>query len=159
MTSIVLLFALGIVLLAFEVVVPGGVLGVLGGLAMLGGCALAFYEYGASGGGIAISVALVCLALALYFEFRVLPKTRYGKKLFLHQSVEGTSQPVPADPELVVGKLAEAVTMLAPSGYVSIDGRRYEAFSRSGLIPKGVTVRVVAVDNFHLIVAQIPSPS
>ena len=37
MSGIVLLFALGIVLLTLEVVVPGGVLGVLGGLAMLGG--------------------------------------------------------------------------------------------------------------------------
>ena len=154
MTAIVLLFGLGIVLLTFEVVVPGGVLGVIGGLAMLGGCALAFYEYGAGGGAIAVVVALVCLALGLFIEFRVLPGTRYGKKLFLHQSVGATSQPPPADASTVVGKLAEAVTMMAPSGYVTIDGLRYDAFSQSGLIAKGATVRVVAVDNFHLIVAK-----
>lgn len=154
MTAIVLLFGLGIVLLTFEVVVPGGVLGVLGGLAMLGGCALAFFEYGIGGGAIAVVVALVCLALGLFIEFRVLPRTRYGKKLFLNQSVEATSQPLPADATMVVGKLAEAVTTMAPSGYVSIDGRRYDAFSRSGLIPKGATVRVIAVENFHLIVAK-----
>ena len=154
MTAIILLFGLGIVLLTFEVVVPGGVLGVLGGLAMLGGCALAFYEYGAAGGGIAVVVALTCLTLGLFIEFRVLPKTRFGKKLFLNQSVGATSQPPPADSAMVVGKLAEAVTMMAPTGYVAVDGRRYEAFSRSGLIPKGATVRVIAVDNFHLIVAK-----
>lgn len=152
MTAIVLLFGLGIVLLTLEVAVPGGVLGVLGGLAMLGGCALAFYEFGASGGGVAVVVAVICLVVGLYVEFRVLPKTRYGKKLFLNQTVSATSQPLPADAAAVVGKLAEAVTMMAPSGYVSIDGRRYEAFSQSGLIAKGATVRVVAVDNFHLIV-------
>ena len=152
MTAIILLFGLGIVLLTFEVVVPGGVLGVLGGLAMLGGCALAFYEYGVAGGGIAVVVALTVLALGLFIEFRVLPKTRFGKKL--NQSVGATSQPLPADSAMVVGKLAETVTMMAPSGYVAIDGHRYEAFSRSGLIPKGATVRVVAVDNFHLIVAK-----
>lgn len=154
MTPIVLLFALGIILLTFEVVVPGGVLGVLGGLAMLGGCALAFFEYGAGGGGIAVVVALTCLALGLYIEFRILPKTHYGRKLFLNQSVEATSQPLPAESAVVVGKLAEALTMMAPSGYITIDGRRYEAFSQSGLIAKGATVRVVGVDNFHLIVAK-----
>ncbi|HTO05305.1 MAG TPA: NfeD family protein [Opitutus sp.] len=154
MTAIVLLFGLGIVLLTFEVVVPGGVLGVLGGLAMLGGCALAFYEYGAGGGGIAVGVALACLALGLFIEFRVLPRTRYGRKLFLNQAVDATSQPLPADATIVVGKFAEAVTVMAPSGYVTIDGRRYDAFSQSGLIAKGATVRVVAVDNFHLIVAK-----
>ena len=153
MTAIVLLFGLGIVLLAFEVVVPGGVLGVIGGLAMLGGCALAFFEYGAGGGALAVVVALVCLALGLFIEFRVLPRTRYGKKLVLNQSVGATSQPLPADAS-VVGKLGEAVTMMTPSGYVTIDGRHYDAFSQSGLIPKGAPVRVVAVDNFHLIVAK-----
>ena len=101
MSGIVLLFALGIVLLTLEVVVPGGVLGVLGGLAMLGGCALAFLEFGPSGGGIAILTALGCLGLGLFIEFRVLPKTRYGKKFFLNQSVDAMSQPLPADPALV----------------------------------------------------------
>ena len=154
MSGIVLLFALGILLLTFEVVVPGGVLGVLGGLAMLAGCALAFFEFGATGGGIAVVVAVACLSLGLFIEFRVLPKTRYGKKFFLHQSVDALSQPKPADEKVIVGKTGEAVTMLAPSGYVSIEGRRYEAFSQSGLIAKGTLVRVVGVDNFHLIVAQ-----
>ena len=154
MSGIVLLFALGIVLLTLEVVVPGGVLGVLGGLAMLGGCALAFLEFGPSGGGIAIVTALGFLGLGLFIEFRVLPKTRYGKKFFLNQSVDAMSQPLPADPAVVVGKIGEAVTTMAPSGYVSIEGRRYEAFSQSGLIARGAAVRVVGVDNFHLIVAQ-----
>jgi membrane-bound ClpP family serine protease len=158
MTGILLLFGLGIVLLTLEVAVPGGVLGVLGGLAMLGGCGLAFYEFGVGGGGVAVVVALFCLAVGLYVEFRVLPKTRYGKKLFLNQTVSATSQPLPADAAAVVGQVAEAVTMMAPSGYVTIDGRRYEAFSQSGLIAKGATVRVVAVDNFHLIVVKSKHP-
>jgi membrane-bound ClpP family serine protease len=154
MSGIVLLFALGIVLLTLEVVVPGGVLGVLGGLAMLGGCALAFFEFGASGGGIAVVVALACLAFGLFIEFRVLPRTRYGKKFFLHQSIGAASQPLPAEPASVIGKTGEAITVMAPSGYVSIEGRRYEAFCQSGLVAKGTSVRVVGVDNFHLIVAQ-----
>lgn len=158
MTAIVLLFSLGIVLLTLEVVVPGGVLGVIGGIAMLGGCAIAFYEYGVDGGVLAVLVALGCLAVGLYVEFRILPKTRYGKKLFLNQAVDAKSQPLPAEASAVVGKLAEAVTMMAPSGYISLDGRRYEAFSQSGLIAKGATVRVVAVDNFRLIVAQTQLP-
>lgn len=153
MTTIVLLFALGIVLLTLEVVVPGGVLGVIGGLLMLGGCALAFNEFGTQGGGLATAVALGCLAVGLYVEFRVLPKTRFGKKLFLSRSVSAQSQPVPAD-ATVIGKTAEALTTMAPTGYVAIEGRRYEAASQSGLIAKGATVRVVAVNNFHLIVTQ-----
>jgi len=155
MTTIGLLFAFGAVLIALEVFVPGGVLGVIGGLAMVAGCLFAFYDYGASGGGLATAAALSILGLALYAELVLLPKTRLGKKLFLSQAVEGISQPAPADAAQVVGKTVESVTLLAPSGYVLFEGRRYEARSQSGLVPKGTTVRVVGVDNFHLIVSKL----
>ena len=37
MSSIVLLFVIGLILLGFEVFVPGAILGIFGGLALLGG--------------------------------------------------------------------------------------------------------------------------
>jgi membrane-bound ClpP family serine protease len=33
-----------------------------------------------------------------------------------------------------------------------IEGRRYDAFSQSGHVAKGTTLKVVAVDNFRLTV-------
>jgi membrane-bound ClpP family serine protease len=154
MTTVVLLFSLGIVLLVLEVVLPGGIVGVIGGFAMLGGCAVAFSRFGVQGGGVATVVALAGLGLALYIEFSLLPKTRFGKKLFLHQTVDAKSQPSPADAAQIVGQAGETLTTLAPTGYVLVDGRRYEARSEAGLIVKGAAVRVVGVDSFHLIVAQ-----
>lgn len=154
MNAVVILLAVGIVLLLLEVIVPGGVLGVIGGLAMLGGCALAFHRFGAQGGSVATGLALAGLAVSLYIEFALLPKTRFGKKMFLHQAVDATSQPPPADPKQIEGKVGEALTTLAPSGYVQLDGRRYEARSQGGLIAKGASVRVVGVDSFHLVVTQ-----
>lgn len=154
MTTVILLLALGIVLLVLEVIVPGGVLGVLGGLAMLAGCALAFYDFGLKGGSIATLAALVSLGLAVYVEFAVLPKTGVGKRLFLQRSVDGSSQPLPANATLAMGQEVETLTVLAPSGYVLFGGHRCEARSQSGLIPKGAKVRVVGMDNFSLIVSQ-----
>lgn len=155
MTTIVLLLALGIVLLALEVFLPGGIVGAIGGLLMLGGCVLAFSRFGASGGSLATAVAVAALVAALYVEFAWLPKTRWGGKLFLRQAVDATSQPLPADPAQVVGKVGETLTTLAPSGYVLLEGRRYEVRSQSGLVAKGAAVRVIGVDSFHLIVSQI----
>ena len=154
MTTVVLLLALGVVLLVLEVVVPGGVLGVLGGLAMLGGCAVAFHHFGAAGGGLTALIALGTLGFALYVEFFLLPRTRIGRRFFLQQASDGRSQPPKAD-ATIVGRTADTVTTLAPTGYVMLDGRRYEARSQSGLIARGATVRVVGVDSFHLIVSQL----
>ena len=157
MNAILLLFLLGVVLLAFEVITPGAILGILGTLAMIGGCALSFYRYGESGGWIAVGAALLLIGAAFYLEFVVLPKTRAGKKMFLHRSIDETSQNPIADRAAVVGKACEAITALAPTGYVILDGQRYEAWSQEGFVAKGAALRVTGLDNFRLIVTSNPS--
>jgi membrane-bound serine protease (ClpP class) len=154
MSLIVALFVIGAALLAVEVFVPGGILGVLAGIALLAGVVLAFVEHGSTGGWSAFAAALAITFLTLWFEFVILPKTPWGRKLFLNASVKGASQPPLAERDAVVGQAGVADTTLAPSGYVVVAGKRYEAFSRSGLITKGEALRVVELDNFRLIVQK-----
>jgi membrane-bound ClpP family serine protease len=153
MNAIALLFFVGVMLLAAEIFVPGGVLGIFGGLAMAAGCGVAFAKMGAFGGTVASVVALAMLGLTLYVELVWLPKTRLGKAMIVQSSVDGKSQPPIASPE-IVGKTAEAETSLVPSGYVLVEGRRYEAFSPAGHVAKGTQLRVAGLDNFRLIVTK-----
>lgn len=154
MNAILILFLFGIVLLFCEVFMPGAILGTIGGIAMLAGCILAFQTYGAVGGSLATFAALALLGLTLLFEFVVIPRTRLGKKLFV-QSTSGTAtQPPVAESASIVGQTGEAATTLAPTGYVLIEGKRYEAFSRDGHLPKGAPIRVAGLDNFRLIVTK-----
>lgn len=154
MNLIILLFLVGLIFLGFEVFVPGAILGILGTLSLLGGVVVAFMEYGPTGGWTAFGVAAAAVGGLLFLEFRVLPRTRVGKRLFLESAVTGTSQPAVAEAADVVGRTGQTLTPLSPSGYVDIDGRRYEAFSRTGFVPRGAPVRVVSVDTFRLIVSK-----
>lgn len=156
MNAVVLLFLTGILLLAFEVFTPGGVLGVLGGIAMAAGCGVAFYRFGPATGALATAGAVIVLGLMVWVELWVLPRTRFGRKLFQDHAIGATSQPALAETS-VIGKSGEAVTTLAPSGYVLLEGRRFEAYSQSGYTAKGAVVRVVGLDNFRLIVTQSTS--
>jgi membrane-bound ClpP family serine protease len=153
MTLIILLFSVGIVLLAVEVIVPGAILGSIGGLMMFGGCVLSFMEYGTGGGLIAVTVALALTFLTLFIEFRVLPRTAVGKRAFLKSEVTGVSSAFGEEARDLIGKSAEALTMLSPSGYIRIDGKRYEAFCQSGQVPAGSPLEVIGADNFRLIVS------
>ena len=153
MNTILLLFGIGLVLLAADVFVPGGILGIFAGLALLGAVIMAFVDLGPSAGWITLAAAMATVALLLYIELGVLPKTRLGRRLFLDAAVNGTSQASPAQAD-VVGKPAQALTTLAPTGYVIVEGRRYEAFSQSGLVAKGTALRVVGLDNFRLVVTK-----
>ena len=154
MTAIIILFLAGILLLAIEVFVPGMIVGIIGGLSILAGVVTAFNLYGSGGGMIALLCGGALLGLTLYLEFVVLPKTKLAKALSMQTTVEGTSQPAVADLSTVLNQQGETITPLSPSGYINVQGRRYEAFSQSGYLAKGVTVRVTGLDNFRLIVTH-----
>jgi len=153
MSVILLLFGIGVLLLALEVVVPGMILGLIGGVCMLLGVILSFERYGLSGGALASAAGLGVGAIALYLEFVFLPRSRLARMFSMAATVTGKSQPAVAD-RSVVGKRAVALTALAPSGMIECEGRRYEAFARSGLVPAGSEVDVIDLDNFRLIVVQ-----
>ena len=154
MNAIALLFALGLVFMFFEVFTPGPVFGILGGMTLMGGVAVAGVKFGLSGGLLAAVTALAAVCATLYAELVWLPKTRFAQK-FSVRSTSGTTisqQHVEAD--AVVGKAAESLTTLAPSGYVSVEGRRFEAFCQSGHAARGTHLRVTGLDNFRLIVSK-----
>jgi membrane-bound serine protease (ClpP class) len=159
MNAVIILFIIGILLVAVEVLVPGGLLGILGGSALLAGVVTAFVRFGATGGMIATLIALVIGAITLYLEFVYLPKTRLAKALSMSGTVSGRSQPEIADRDAIIGREVVAVTTLAPSGYVEVDGRRYEASCQSGLANVGARLRVVDVETFRLVVTQIKQSS
>lgn len=159
MTTVLIFFLSGMLLVAVEVVVPGAVLGILGGLCLLAGTIAAFLEFGPAGGAVACAVAFLIGAVTLYLEFVLLPKTRLARMFSMTDTVSGTSQPPVAEPAAVLGGEGVALTVLAPSGYVELAGRRYEAFCRSGHVNVGARVRVVEVDNFRIIVTQIKESS
>ena len=158
MSLIILLFAIGLILLAAEVIVPGGILGGIAALMMLGGCAVAYSRFGPSGGALALVTALLLIALTLFLEFRVLPKTRIGRRAFLDSEISATSAALGPEAQQLIGAQAEAITLLSPSGYIRVNGKRYEGFSQSGQISPGATLQVVGADNFRLIVTPTPTP-
>ncbi|HVU16059.1 MAG TPA: NfeD family protein [Candidatus Didemnitutus sp.] len=153
MNLVFILFVLGVLLLAGEVFVPGAVLGILGGAAMLIGCVISFRVFGATGGAVATLTASACLGLLLWIELVWLPRSRFGKRLVVQSASDGKAQP-PIASEAVVGRTAEAETTLAPSGYVLVDGRRYEAYCEAGHAAKGSLLRVTGLDNFRLLVTK-----
>jgi membrane-bound serine protease (ClpP class) len=121
---------------------------------MLAGCVTAYMRYGTGGGTVALVSALLLALLALYIEFRVLPKTAIGRRVFLTSEIKSSSSPLGEEARDLIGKSATSLTMLSPSGYVSVDGKRYEAFCQTGQVPAGTLLDVISADNFRIIVSE-----
>ena len=153
MTAIVLLFVTGALLLTAEVFLPGAIAGIIGGCALLLGSVLAFTEFGPGIGSLATAAAVLLVGLMLYVEVVWLPRSRLGRGLVVEATIDAQSQPPPASAD-VIGRPAIALTTLAPSGFIEVGGKRYEAFCRSGLVARGTELKVVGVDNFRLIVSD-----
>jgi membrane-bound ClpP family serine protease len=154
MIWVILLFVIGILLVSAEILVPGGILGLSGGLMIFIGIVLAFVTFGPLGGFLALAVGLLLATIAFYVEFKILPRTKLGRRAFLTSQITGESRAVGEEARDLIGKSAEALTMLSPSGYVRIDGRRYEAFCQTGQAPAGAALEVIGADNFRLIVTH-----
>jgi len=155
-TLIIILFAIGIFLLAAEVMIPGGILGVAGGVLLFAGCVLSFVILGTTEGIIAIGVTLLAAIIVFYIQFKVLPNTRAGKRFFLEKQISGTSTSLGDEARDLIGKTATSVTVLSPSGYVTVDGKRLEAYSQSGHIAPGTELIVTEANHFQIIVRTKP---
>lgn len=153
MSIIIALIIAGIIFISLEVFVPGGILGLLGTIAIITACVLTYNAYDIAG---AIGVGLISIILAgiiIVIEFKYLPKTEYGKRLFLTSFVKGKgNEDVGSDS--LIGKQARAVTRLLPTGTIEVGKDQYEAFSQDGHINKGESLIVVARDAFRIIVKK-----
>ncbi len=154
MTVIVLLFIGGVVLIGSEVFLLGGIIGAIGGAMMVGGISISYTNYGALGAFISTVIAIALVVVALFFEFKVLPKTAIGKRLFMSASIQSATKYSNAEDD-VIGKTCHTITALAPTGFVLLDGKKLEAASKSGFIEKNEEVRITAKDNFRIIVSKI----
>ena len=154
MTAIITLVAVALLLFFFEIFVPGGILGVLGLIVTIAACTLAYQEYELFGALLTFLIIMVGAVVIFLIMMKVLPKSRFTRGLFLSARHTATSN-VPLADEGIVGQKGEALTEMAPSGMILVNGRKLEAASQSGLLEKGTPIEVVAQDSFRLLVRKV----
>lgn len=164
-----LLFSIGVLLLLVEIfVIPGfGITGIAG-LAFIGaGLYLAFVPFVVPKAPwdfalffrtmTIMTVALLASITGFLILVHFLPELPGMKRLVLTTSLNsgaGTSVPVAAGRHDLIGKTGEAVTDLRPVGKARIDGQLMDVVAETGLLRKGSSVEVVAVDGNRYMVKE-----
>lgn len=154
MDTIIGLLVAAFILVFFEVILPGGILGVIAALCVILASWFAGAEYGAGIGVLTFAGSVVAIAILVFIEFKLLARTSLGSAFFLKSSVTGHSNIAPAE-AAIIGREGIALTRLNPTGKVTIDGQSYEAHSQDGYIEANQTIQVVAQDNFKLIIKKL----
>ena len=154
MLTILLLLCAAALLLCLEAVLPGGILGSIGGLFLLVAIVFAYQDHGWLYAGLIALGGIALTTAVFYVQLHVLPRTRFGKNIQLQTRSEGHSVDKLSALDLT-GKTGRVLTRMAPSGMVQIGEQSYEARSESGLLETGETVEVTGTSSNRLTVRKV----
>ncbi len=151
MQIFILLLTAGLFLLAAEIFLPGGVLGILGGMALLGAVVAGFAAFGPAIGAYIALAILIGGSAGIFLWIKLFPRTRVGRALTL-QHTESEYKASDADTRNLAGQSGKAVTDLRPAGIARIGNRKYDVVSEGPLIGRGSAVQVLKVDGNRIVV-------
>ncbi|MDH6341974.1 membrane-bound serine protease (ClpP class) [Parabacteroides sp. PFB2-12] len=163
----ILLFIIGLILIAVEVfVIPGfGVTGIAGIISVIAGLTMSlldnfYFDFervtSADSGRAALTVLMgitFAFVAMLWLSSRIGHKNSLFRRVALHTDLEESVSSLALDN--MIGKEGVAATVLRPAGKVEIDGEHYDGVSELGFIEKGTPVRVVRFENAQVYVVSI----
>jgi membrane-bound serine protease (ClpP class) len=165
----VLLFALGVGLLAVEIfVTPGfGVVGATGIMAIIGSLVLALtalpvdvsFQTGVLTSSILRVLLSMAIVLILFFTaFAILPRTKMRNVLILDAAIKGTSsggrEGAAISEVIASGESGVAESFLRPAGIARFGSRRIDVMSEGDFIDRGEKVIIVRVEGNRVIVRK-----
>ena len=152
----IILVAAGLFLVGAEIFVPGGILGVMGGAALLLAVILGFPVFGPFWGMISAVSIIVLVGVVMLLWIKIFPRTSLGKKMTVSTDLRDSKATEDGLQELL-GRTGEAISELRPSGFALIDGRRTDVVSEGQMISKGEKVKVIKVEGNRVVVARTAS--
>jgi membrane-bound ClpP family serine protease len=135
-----LLLLIGLILIFLEFFLPGAILGTLGTLAVISSIAI----YASLSTSILATLLFILGAIAavtVLFRFALWRIQNNQEGLYARDDQEGYIAST-FDKE-AIGKIAEVYTDLKPGGYILIEGKKHQAQSMDGYVPKGRKVKVI----------------
>ncbi len=157
MISLIILYAVGILLLVAEIFLPSHALLSVVGLGFLGWAVYQTFQLSEAGGYVAIVLLAFILPTLMIVAVRNWHRTPFGRRISPPNPVL-TVEDAGARPDLLepfVGQIGTTLTPLRPVGECQFGTQKVECVSESEMIERGVTVQAVAVVNMSLAVRRV----
>jgi len=166
----IVIYALGVVLVLLEVLIPSFGLLTAGAVACFVISVWSIYDPAHPGYAWAMGiVAPIFTILVLYFGLKYIPRTSWGSGLVLRQPEGEEQRPTATEvstltPEggtveeqfkNLVGKTGVAQSDLRPAGVALVEGRRVDVVAEGAMIDAGSRIKVVAVQGNRVVVRKV----
>lgn len=150
----VALFVLGLVFLFLEIFVPGGIIGVLGVVAVIASLVMAAGSVTTV--AISIGIAFVVTVVGSFFFLKYFGYRGPLRKLILFDSTSTEKGYISNDQRAdLTGRIAEAITPLRPSGTADLDGEYLDVVTEGSFIQKGKMLKIVKVQGSRIVVREV----
>lgn len=148
---IIIVILFGLILVTLEIVaLPGGVVGICGGILTVVAIWQTYANYGTTAGNIALlgSIA-VCVVLLVVFM-----KTKTWRRVSLTDEI--TSKTNTADDGIIrVGDRGVTLSRLAPAGKALIEGQTVEVHTISEFLDPDTPVEVIEIEGYKMVVRAV----
>ena len=145
------LLGTGVLLLSLEIFVPGGVLGIIGGLMIMSTIFMSLFIFEKYGVLIAFLILIFAVAVLILW-ISIFPKTYLGKRVSLSDTLKTAKSN--DDRKDLIGAEGVVVSELRPSGFAKINGKKLDVVSSGGLIEEGKDIVVTNVEGFRIVVKE-----
>lgn len=146
------IFIFGCIFIVLEIFIPGFTLtGVIGILCYLTSIILAFSDYKYGLLAIIISINLNVTFIRFMFKKGYTLKGLTHFVLSTQSNLKENKEEID-ELEKLIGKEAKSISSLGPTGFVMIDGLKYNAISYDGYLDNNLDLKVIAVKGRYLIV-------
>lgn len=151
----IILLIVGIILVILEFFVPGGILGILGVIAVVGSLLMAGYN--PMHMAISITIAFIVGIIAFVILFRRIGLNKgIFKNIILRDKLDDEGGYTSYDDrEDLIGKTGVAITPLRPSGIGEFDHERIDIVTEGNFINSGKRIEIVKVEGVRVIVREI----
>lgn len=153
MTTALILLGIGLLAILLEFFLPGGILGTVGALFVVG----SIIVFAMNSDSLILTfgyiiATVVSFGLLVKFALWRIRHGAPGKSIYSDDDQEGFV--ASTWDRTLVGKDGVVSSDLKPGGHITIDGRQHSAISQSGYIPLGEGVTVIGGEGETLIVKQ-----
>ena len=153
--EIIIMFVIGFILLIAEFFVPGGIVGIIGGVFIL--MSLIF-----AGASVTHMLLSIIIAMAIAIVGMVVLMKFFGKKLqvfnklVLKDATTSEEGYVSNENRIeLIGKIGITLTPLRPAGVVEVDGERLDVVSEGNFVDVQKDVRIVKVEGSRIVVREV----
>ncbi len=156
----VFLYVICAVLIMAEVFIPsGGMLGLCAVVSLISGVVL-FFRHSPVAGWIGIVVALFMVPSLLVLAYKLLPRTRFGRRVLLAPPVRQRGEAIVDMPELnkLLGRMGRVLTPMRPVGMCEFDGQRVECVAENGYVERDKRIKAVRIEGTQVTVRVMEEP-